>query len=115
MNIKNPFFILRLGLACVFLANALTAIFMPQEFKDIVEASVLMKFFPSLSSSLVVTLIAINDSLVFLLLLLGKQLKYVAIWASIWIIGVMVMIGEPLDILEHLGFLAMSAALWLNE
>lgn len=115
MNSKNPFTIIRIGLALVFLANALAAFFAPEEFTDLIAGSFLPHLLPVMSAEGFLTIVKINDSLIALLLLLNiKHLKYVLIWASIWILGVMVMIAEPLGILEHLGFLSMSIALFLN-
>jgi len=112
---KKSVTILRIGLACVFLANALIAYFSPQEFKELIEGSFLVNLFPMISSSLLVTLILINDSLLALIFLFNlKFIKYALIWASIWLVTVILVIWEPIDALEHLGFLAMSIALFLE-
>ena len=112
MNIKNPRTLVRLGLALIFLANSLTAFFAPQEFRDLVESSFLSHILSVIPSATLVVLIGINDALVALLLILNvKQLKSVAIWACIWLVGVMAVVGEPLDVLEHLGIFLVAASL----
>lgn len=115
MSSKKSVIILRIGLACVFLVNALIAWFSPQEFTDIIESSFLTTLLPTISSSVFVTLILINDSLLALIFFFDlKFIKYALIWASIYLIGIMLVIWKPLDSLEHLGFLAMSVALFLE-
>lgn len=112
---KNSTNILRIGLACVFLANALVAWFSPDEFQGLVEGSFLVKILPMVSSSAFVTLILINDGLLSLIFLFNpKFIKYALLWASVWIVAVMLVVWDPLDGLEHLGFLAMSIALFLE-
>ena len=112
---KKSLLVLRVGLACVFLANALTAWLSPDEFKGLIEGSFLTHLFPAISSSLFVTLILINDGLLSLIFLFNlKIIKPALIWASIYLVLVMLVIWEPLDGLEHLGFLAMSVALYLE-
>ncbi len=59
-----------------------------------------------------VTFIGINDFIVAALLSLGWQTSRVAMYASLWLVGVIVVIGVvSLDALEHLGFLTMSVVL----
>lgn len=50
-------------------------------------------------------LIGFGLALVSLLLLLNKYARPVAVWAAVWIIGVMLMRGKFLKILEEAGFL----------
>lgn len=111
---KNPLTIIRIGLALVFMANALTAFFAPQEFKDLIQASFVSHLLPFSTSDFLI-IIGINDSLLTLLLLLNKFQKYILVWAMLWLIGVMAVTGELFGILEHFGFFAMALALWVNS
>ena len=110
---KKSLYVIRIGLALVFLANSLTAFFAPQEFTELVGASFVSNFLP-ISVAALVLIIGINDLLVAILVASNKLQKYVLLWAMLWLIGVMVVTGEPLGILEHLGFFSMALALWLN-
>lgn len=111
MTDKSPLKIIRIGLALVFLANALTAFFAPQEFKDLVQASFISHLLP-ISTTTFVWVIGINDLLLTLLILFNKFQKYVLIWAMLWLIGVILLTKEVPAILEHLGFLSMALALY---
>lgn len=108
MNIKklqtNSIMILRFGLASVFIANSYVAFFHPDEFVTLVNSELLVKF------------IGISDLTVAVLLSLGLGLKYVSIYATLWILGVMAVIGikEPADFLEHFGFLSIAVYLFVN-
>ncbi len=103
--------LIRIGLACVFLANSLTAFFNPGEFQDLVSSSFVAGLLP-VSVASFVTFIGFNDLTVAILLLLGWRTSYVAVYATAWLAGVIVVIGAfSLDALEHLGFLSMSIAL----
>lgn len=113
---KKSVIILRVGLGLVFLSNALAAWFSPGEFKELVEGSFLIHLFPSINSSVFVTLILINDSLLALTFLFNLQfIKKALVWASIYLVIVMLVIWEPLAGLEHMGFLAMAIALFLEN
>ncbi len=115
MSIKNPFTILRLGLAMVFLANAIAAWSGSAEFRDILENSFVVHLFPAVSTSTMLYVIAVNDSLLTLIFLFNlKIIKYALIWASLWLIGVMVATHDLGGTLEHLGFLSMAIALYLT-
>ncbi len=104
-------FLIRVGLACVFLANSLTAFFSPAEFQDLVSGSFLAGLLP-VGADTFVNFIGINDFLVAMLLFVGWNTSRVAAWATVWLIGVIAVIGVvSLDALEHLGFLAMAIAL----
>ncbi len=95
----------------VFASNALIAIVDPGEFEEIIAASFVGSWLP-VSPSFLIPFIAINDAVVATLLLSGKWLKAVAVWAGIWIAGVTVISGLSLDTLEEAGMLAMPAALY---
>ncbi len=110
---KNALTVLRIGLAAVFLANGLTAFFMPEEFSDLLSGSFVSLLIP-LPIATMVFLIGVHDTLMCILMLCNVAKKYVFGWAIIWLIGVMIVIAEPLDILEHVGFLTMAIALWIN-
>jgi uncharacterized membrane protein len=107
-------FLLRLGLACAFLANSLTAFFSPEEFKDLISGSFVAKILP-VSVSAFIIFIGVNDLVVAILLLVGWKISKVAIWASIWIIGVILVSGLiSLNALEHVAFLSLSVAIALH-
>lgn len=110
-TMKNPKIILRIGLALVFLANALTAWLTPNEFREILESSFVSGWLPFDTANLI-PFIAVNDFLVASLLLLGKNLRFVLVWAGLWITGVLVVIGSPTEILEESGPLAIVVALY---
>lgn len=103
--------IIRVGLAPVFLANSLGAIFAPGEFQGLILNSFLAGILP-VSIAAFVTFIGISDFIVAVLLMSGWRTALVARYASIWLVGVIFVIGAfSLDALEHLGFLAMAIAL----
>ena len=104
-------FLIRLGLACVFLTNSLTAFLSPGEFQELVSGSFLAGLLPVSVASFVL-FIGINDLVVALLLLSGWRFSKVAIWAALWMVGVILVVGAfSLDALEHLAFLFMAIAL----
>lgn len=106
--------LIRLGLACAFLANALTAFFLPAEFQELVSGSFLATILP-ISVATFVIFIGINDLLLAGLLFFGWHPSYAATWAALWIIGVILVSGVfSLDALEHLAFLAMALAVALH-
>jgi uncharacterized membrane protein YphA (DoxX/SURF4 family) len=112
-------FLIRIGLACVFLANSLSAFSSPGEFQDMVSGSLLGGILP-FSVATFVILIGFNDLLVSLLLFIGWRTKWVATWAVIWIVGVTLVIGastleNALDVVEHLAFIFMALALVANN
>lgn len=103
--------IIRFGLACVFLANAVMAFASPGEFQNLVANSFLAGFLP-ISITSFVTLIGLNDLTVAILLLIGWRTSRVAAYATVWITAVVFVIGAfTLDALEHLGFISMAYAL----
>lgn len=106
--------LIRIGLALVFLANALMVFFAPSEFIELIEKSFLVNLLP-VSTGTFVIIIGINDALIAAFLFLGAGIRRVAIWASIWIIGVMFVRGAPLEIMEEAGFLFMAIALAVNN
>lgn len=110
---KKSLKIIRVGLSLVFLANGLMAFIAPQEFKELIEASFVSRLFP-FPMAVFLLIIGINDLSMSLLILVGKYQKYIFAWAIIWLVIVMIVIGEPLEILEHAGFTTMALALWLS-
>ena len=114
MKNKNPLRIIRIGLALVFLANALTAFFSPQEFRILIEQSFLANLLP-ISTSALVWIIGVNDLLLTLLILFKRFQKYVLIWAMLWLIAVIILTKELSAILEHLGFFSMALTLWVER
>jgi uncharacterized membrane protein len=108
-------FLIRFGLGTVFIANALVAFFAPSEFVEIINGSFVANILPISPEVFVPIIIGLNDTIVGLLLISGFAQRRVAIWATIWLIGVMITIGNPLDILEHSEFLFMSITLILGD
>lgn len=108
--------IIRIGLGLVFIANSYIAFVSPDEFNKLISESFLMGLLP-VSLDLFVKFIGISDGIVATLLLIGKLQKYVAVYASLWLMGVMAVIGfkEPTDLLEHFGGFSMAIYLMLNE
>ena len=106
-------YLIRIGLAAVFLANSLIAFFAPSEFIELIEKSFLTNLLP-VSAYVFVLFIGINDAAVALLLFLGISTSRAAVWATLWLFGVMLVRGEPLEILEETGFLFMAIALAIN-
>lgn len=108
-------FIIRIGLACVFLANSLMAFLEPSEFQDLVSNSFVASLLP-VQVSTFVTFIGFNDLAVALLFLLGWQTFRVAMYATLWLTGVIVVVGAfTLNGLEHLAFIAMTLTLAIPE
>ena len=108
-------FLIRSGLGVIFVANALTALFAPAEFIELIENSFVGNFLPISPELFVPIVIGLNDSIVGVLLISGIATRRVAVWATLWLVGVMVVIGEPFDMLEHAGLLFMSVALILGD
>lgn len=104
-------FLIRFGLGVIFIANALMALFAPTEFIELIKNSFVVNILPIRPEIFVGIVIVLNDSLVGLFLLSGLATRRVAAWATLWLIGVMVVISSPFDALEHFGLLFMSVAL----
>lgn len=113
-TLLSPLVIIRLGLGLVFLANALTAIFEPKEFTELLDASLVSGILP-ISAATLIKLIALNDTVVAILLLTGRGGRRLYMWAALWIAGAMAIIGKPLEILGEAGLLAMAVALIISE
>lgn len=103
-----PLFI-RFGLAAIFAAQAYTAWFASDEFKEIFGNSFLSGVFP-VSPEVFVRIIGVSDMLIALMLLAGRARRFIAAYACAWIAGVVV-VAWPMeipDMLEHVGFLGMA-------
>ncbi len=111
----NYNFLIRFGLGIIFIANALAAFFAPAEFIEVIENSFVANILPISPEVFVGIFIGFNDAIVGLLLISGFATRRVAIWATIWLVGVMITIGNPFDILEHIGLLFMSVALVFGD
>ncbi len=111
----NYNFLIRFGLGIVFLANALVAFFAPSEFIELIKNSFVANILPISPEAFVPIVIGLNDSIVALLLITGISTRRIALWAILWLVGVMIVIGSPFDVLEHSGLLFMALALVLGE
>ena len=108
-------FLIRVGLACVFLANSISAFLTPDEFHELISNSFVAGLLP-ISVAAFVVCIGISDFVVALLLVFGWRTSIVARYATVWLVGVIIVVGVfSLDALEHLGFLAMAIALAMHE
>ena len=107
--------ILRIGLGCAFLANSLQAFFSPDDFIKLLNGSFMIHLLP-VSAATFVHFISFSDGIVFLLLVLGVYTEYVAVYAGLWLIGVMSTLGihDYGDILEHIAFFSIAVYLMLN-
>lgn len=111
----NYNFLLRFGLGIVFLANALAAFFAPSEFIELIRNSFVVHLLPIRPEIFVPLVIGLNDGIVALLLFFGIATRRVGMWVFVWLIGVMVIIATPFDVLEHSGLLFMALALILGD
>lgn len=114
-RLLNYNFLIRFGLGIIFLANSLVAFFTPSEFIEMINNSFVAHLLPIRPEVFVPLVIGLNDGIVALLLFLGIATRRVGAWAFVWLIGVMIVIGTPLDVLEHSGLLFMALALVLGE
>ena len=111
INIK-VLWLLRVGLAAVFLTNSITAAMSSPEFSDLISGSFVGKIIPA---AIMLKVIMINDGLVALLLLFcTKWLRVVSIWAALWVLGVLIVIAEPLAILEESSYIFMALAIFFS-
>lgn len=110
----HPLTIIRIGLGIVFLANALTAIFEPTQFTELLDTSFIGGILP-ISAAALTKLIALNDTIVAILLLTSHGGRRLYVWAALWIAGALAIIGKPLAMLEETGLLAMALALITAE
>jgi len=78
----SPLVIIRLGLGLVFLANTLTAIFKPDEFIELLDASFISGILP-VSTSAFTKVIAVNDMVVAFLLLAGRGGRRLYLWSAL--------------------------------
>ncbi len=106
---------LRIGLACAFLSNSLQAFLEPNSFANLLNHSFVIHFLP-VSALTFVHYIAFSDGMVFLLLILGAYTEYIAVYAGLWLIGVMNTLGihHYGGILEHIAFFSIAVYLMLN-
>ena len=111
----NYNFLIRLGLGTIFIANGLAAFFAPAEFVELVSNSFVAHFLPVSPETFVGIGIALNDSIVGLLLIVGIATRRTAIWAMLWLLGAIAVIGIELKALEDLGLLVMAGALALGD
>ena len=77
--------VFRLGFASIFLVNSLTALLDPAAFLKLMERSFL-RLLP-LPLEPMVWLIAVNDLLTGVLVLLGWKRRYVYTWAGVWLLA----------------------------
>lgn len=109
LKITTSDLLLRVGLSSIFLLNSLNALFSPGEFLELLEKNQLASVIANPHFWLYV--IAVNDGLLFLLILFGRWRRIVAIWSTLWIIAV-IYITLPegaLGFIEHVGILSFIA------
>lgn len=111
----NYNFLIRFGLGIIFLANSLVAFFAPSEFIELINNSFVSNLIPLRPEVFVPLVIGLNDGIVALLLFFGIATRRVGLWAFIWLVGVMIVVANPLDVLEHAGLLFMALALVLGK
>lgn len=102
-----------MGLISVFLADGLRAFLDPQSFIDLLNTSFVTQILP-ISTSVFLLLIGVNNLVMAVLMALNRYPKYVFGWATVWMVLVLIVIAEPLSVLERLGFFAMSLTLLLE-
>lgn len=97
----------RFGLGLIFLSNSVQAFVSPDEFIDTVsKLSLLPKI---IDPSLFVKFIGINDFILFVLILSGKWPRLAALWAGLWVLGVIISQGvwAP-ETIFHIGVIALA-------
>ena len=105
--------LLRLGVGSFFLTNSIAAWTAGDEFKELIGAKSFLTNI--MSSSAWVSLIGLNDGLLFLLILSGKWRKVAAIWGIIWLALVIFMTGIiSLETIEHLGIALLLIYFYLH-
>ncbi|MBA3757425.1 hypothetical protein H0X09_00995 [Candidatus Saccharibacteria bacterium] len=103
-NNKEQLF--RLGLGSIFLANSVTAWAASDEFRDLLTNNSLTSHIGH--TDLLIKLVAINDAVLFLLILSGKLRKLAVVWGGVWLIAVIYVTGFwTTDFIEHIGVLAL--------
>ena len=108
--------LVRYGLGIVFIAHGLAALFAPAEFIELLQNSFVSGLLPVDPETFVKVVVTLNDTIVGLLLMGGIRLRVVALWATLWLIGVMVVIGDSLfEVLEHVGIVLVAVALIIEE
>ena len=108
--------LIRYGLGTIFITHGLVALIAPTEFIELLENSFVSALLPIDPATFVKTVVMFNDTIVGLLLFSGFRLRLVASWATLWLVGVMIVIGNDLmEILEHIGLLFVSVALIIED
>lgn len=98
----------RFGFSSIFLANSLTAWLAPNEFTELLKSNSLVSMIAG--SGFWISVIGVNDGLLFLLILSGRWRKAVAVWAALWMIAVIYVTGFGVtELIEHTGFLSLIA------
>ena len=104
----------RVGLGGLFLANSITAWATPDEFRGLIENHTWLTNI--VNSGTFVHLIGLNDFMLFVafVLVLGKWRKLVAVWSTLWIIGVIYVTGVwTTDFIEHAAILLLIGYYYL--
>jgi hypothetical protein len=94
--------------------NGLSAFFAGEEIQGLIDGSIISHILP-VSAATLTLLVGFHDTLMFLLInFMRKYQRYLFAWSMIWIVIVMSLVGEPFDILEHVGIFVIAFALWLE-
>jgi len=111
----NYNFLIRLGIGIIFISHSLAAVFDPGEFVELLEGSFISSLLPMSPETFVSFIVSLNDGIVGLLLISGFASRYVAMWATLWLVGVMIVIGFSFEMVEHLGLILITMALILGD
>lgn len=104
---KDSNILFRLGFGLIFLSNSVQAFVAPDEFTETVSKIPFLSQF--VSPELFVQLIGVNDLVLFILILSGKWPRLVALWAGLWVLGIVVAQGVwASETIFHIGVIALA-------
>ncbi|MEK7517546.1 MAG: hypothetical protein AAB583_03270 [Patescibacteria group bacterium] len=112
-------YLISLGLASAFLASVLRNFFYQASFNELIESSFFSEIFSAIPYFIYI--VAFNDFLVAVLLMLRIFPKVAAWWAMLWLLAVIIVhvsvfsLEDLLDAIEHMGLLAMAIFLVIKS